>query len=134
MILCLAFQGTLRKIDLFSASFNGWHPFKKSPENFIVLLVTMVEIEVLEFFQKWPQHSDVGKICGLLALHGINEHLVKHAQLLRIVLGVRLDWLSHEILAHDVPEFIRMVLFVHHPSHALIAVHGFLAPQSHDLV
>jgi hypothetical protein len=93
----------------------------------------MVEIEVVEFLQKRPQRTDVGKISGLLALHGINEHLVKHAQFLRIVLGVKLDSLSHEILAHDVLEFIRMVLLVHHPSHALIAVLGFLTPQFYDL-
>ena len=66
-------------------------------------------------------------IYGLLALHGTNEHLVKHTQLLRIFLGIKLDSLSHKILADDVLEFFRMVLLVHHPSHALITVPGFLA-------
>ena len=54
----------------------------------------------------------MGKIGGLLALHGIHQYLVEQHEFFRILVGAELDSLGQEILRYDLLDFIGVMFLV----------------------
>ena len=85
-------------------------------------MTSLIEVKGFKRLEKGSQRGDMREVGGLLALHGGDQHLVQHGELLRVLLLVGLDPLGHEVLRDDVLDFRRVCFLVRHPSRKLVVI------------
>ena len=97
-------------------------------------ILLLCEIQLPELLDHSGQLCGVGKVRGLLTLHGIDQHLVEECQLFIILLGIKLDALGHEVLGYYFLQVVGMLFLVHYPADQLIGVVSLVFFNVGDLV